>query len=43
MTCACGVEAWVRKEKGKKPILYNFRSDPSLPFVQVKQSEGDEE
>lgn len=43
MACSCGAEAWLKKERGKKPSLFNFRADPSLPFVTMKQVQGDDE
>lgn len=43
MACSCGAEAWLKKERGKKPSLFNFRAAPSLPFVTMKQVQGDDE
>lgn len=35
MTCACGVEAWVRKQRQKEPALFSFRTSPAHEFRSV--------
>ena len=42
MTCACGVEAWVKKEKGKKSALFSFRTKPEHEFRQIEPQLDDD-